>query len=69
MSATAQSIFDAAPLGAIIRYSDGTPRPPDRFKRKAQQAFFRLMAAEENDTDPGSCSSPGHVSRSWLDTE
>ncbi|MBF5089065.1 hypothetical protein F1640_03250 [Novosphingobium sp. NBM11] len=36
MTATAQSIFDVAPLGAIIRYSDGTPRPPDRFKRKVQ---------------------------------
>ena len=31
---SAQSIYDLAPLGAIIRFSDGTPRPPDRFKRK-----------------------------------
>lgn len=31
---TAQHIFDAAPLGALIRFSDGTPRPPDRFKNK-----------------------------------
>lgn len=23
-----------APLGAVIRFSDGAPRPPDRFKRK-----------------------------------
>ena len=36
MNTTAQSIFDEAPLGAIVRYSDGTPRPPDRFKRKIQ---------------------------------
>ena len=34
MTNTAQSIYDEAPLGAHIRYSDGTPRPPERFKRK-----------------------------------
>lgn len=33
---SAQSIFDHAPLGAIIRYSDGTPRPPERHRRKLQ---------------------------------
>ena len=31
---SAQHVFDTAPLGALIRFSDGTPRPPDRFKRK-----------------------------------
>lgn len=33
---SAQSIFDHAPLGAIIQYSDGTPRPPERHRRKLQ---------------------------------
>lgn len=33
---SAQSIFDHAPLGAIIRYSDCTPRPPERHRRKLQ---------------------------------
>lgn len=33
---SAQMIFDAAPLGAIIRYCDGTPRPPERHHRKLQ---------------------------------
>jgi len=33
---SAQHIFDAAPLGAFIRYSDGTPRPPARFNKKLQ---------------------------------
>ncbi|WP_370318766.1 hypothetical protein [Oricola sp.] len=33
---SAQLIFDTAPLGAIIRYSDGTPRPPYRYRRKLQ---------------------------------
>lgn len=29
---SAQSIFDHAPLGAIVTFSDGTQRPPARFK-------------------------------------
>lgn len=33
---SAQLIYDHAPLGAIIRYSDGTPRPPERHRRKLQ---------------------------------
>lgn len=33
---SAQLIYDQAPLGAIIRYSDGTPRPPERHRRKLQ---------------------------------
>jgi hypothetical protein len=31
---SAQSIYDRAPLGALIRFSDGTPRPPARFTKK-----------------------------------
>lgn len=31
---SAHTIFNSAPLGAIIRFSDGTLRPPARFKRK-----------------------------------
>lgn len=34
---TAQQIFDTAPLGAMIRYFDGTPKPPERFKRKLSE--------------------------------
>lgn len=36
MTTTAQSIYDEAPMGARIRYSDGTPRPSERFKRKVR---------------------------------
>ena len=32
MSAT--TIIDTAPLGALIRYSDGSPKPPARFTKK-----------------------------------
>lgn len=34
MSAT--TIYDNAPLGSVIRYSDGTPKPPVRFSRKVR---------------------------------
>ena len=31
---TPTQIFENAPIGAIIAWSDNTPRPPDRFKNK-----------------------------------
>lgn len=31
---SAQCIFDNAPLGSMIQYSDGTPKPPVRFTKK-----------------------------------
>ena len=31
---SAALIFDIAPLGSLVAYSDGTPRPPARFTRK-----------------------------------
>ena len=31
---SAQTIFEHAPIGAIISWSDGSPRPPDRHRRK-----------------------------------
>lgn len=33
-TSSAQDVIDRAPLGAVIRFSDGTPQPPARFKRK-----------------------------------
>ena len=33
---SAQNIFDNTPLGSIIRYSDGAPKPPARFTRKLE---------------------------------
>jgi len=49
---SAQHIFDAAPLGALIRFSDGQPKPPARFKRKLaawdnNNAVGRLTAKSE----------------------
>lgn len=31
---SAHTIFESAPIGAIIAWSDGTPRPPERHSRK-----------------------------------
>lgn len=42
---SASLIFDLAPLGAIVKYSDGTPRPPERHRRK--------IAAWENRNNAG----------------
>ena len=33
---SAQHIFDNTPLGSIIRYSDGAPKPPARFTKKLE---------------------------------
>lgn len=42
---SAKLIYDSAPLGSIIRFSNGEPRPPERFTRK--------VAAWENDNGSG----------------
>ena len=42
---SAQTIYDTVPLGSLVRYFDGTPRPPERFKRK--------LAAWENNNNGG----------------
>ncbi|MBV5264760.1 hypothetical protein [Pinisolibacter aquiterrae] len=48
---TAQRIFDIAPIGSIVAWSDGTPRPPERHKKKldawrANNARGRLIAMQ-----------------------
>lgn len=54
MSAT--TIYNNAPLGSLIRFSNGEPRPPERFKRK--------VAAWENNNGSGrlvECARPYEV--------
>lgn len=36
MSNSAQTLFETAPLGALVAFSDGSPRPPARFTRKVR---------------------------------
>ena len=33
---SAHMIFDHAPIGAVVAWSDGTPRPPERHRRKLE---------------------------------
>ncbi|BAI99005.1 hypothetical protein Sj15T_10020 [Sphingobium sp. TA15] len=54
MTKTAQSIYDEAVLGATICYSDGTPRPPDRFKRKLRAWEARNGRGRLTRRSPGS---------------
>ncbi|MFA5951900.1 MAG: hypothetical protein WC807_16620 [Hyphomicrobium sp.] len=56
---SAQNIFDEAPIGALIRFSDGTPRPPDRFKRKLQAWENANGTGRLSEKTPGSDRSPG----------
>lgn len=60
---SAYRIIDEAPLGAIIRFSDGTPRPPDRFKRKLSAWTTRndrgRLVRKEMSTDAPSGPRPG----------
>lgn len=50
---SAQTIYDKAPLGAVIRFSNGQPRPPERFKRKLQSW------KSSNDAGRLTCKNPG----------
>ncbi|OYR17702.1 hypothetical protein [Brucella grignonensis] len=42
---SAEMIYDLVPLGSTLRYSDGTPRPPERHRKK--------LAAWENRSSGG----------------
>ena len=37
MTTSADPLIAAAPIGALVSYSDGRPRPPARFKRKVAE--------------------------------
>jgi len=56
---SARKIFDEAPIGALIRFSDGTSRPPDRFKRKLQAWENRNGTGRLSEKTPGSDRFPG----------
>ncbi|WP_120632613.1 hypothetical protein [Ruegeria sp. EL01] len=61
---SAQSIYDTAPLGALIRYSDGTKEPPARHSRKLsdwkrRNGIARLLS--KTPAKKGSFSLPGSI--------
>ena len=54
---SARYIYDHAPLGALIHFSDGTPRPPERHRRKLndwknRNGAGRLIAKEPPEHRP-----------------
>lgn len=59
---SASLIFDIAPLGALVAYSDGAPRPPARFTKKLaawerRNGTGRLVRREPARERP-TCTSP-----------
>lgn len=59
---SAYAIYENAPLGSLIRYSNGTSRPPARFIRKLKaweqrNGVGRLVRKEPPRERQGHCSS------------
>lgn len=59
---SAHTVYDNAPLGSLIRYSDGTPKPPARFTRKLAAWENRngdgRLVRKEPPRDRPNCTSP-----------
>lgn len=67
---SAQSIYDTAPLGSLIRYSNREPRPPERFTRKLrtwnnENGLGRLVERYPGDDRTG-YHSPAHSCCIWA---
>ncbi|PDT00458.1 hypothetical protein CO666_30540 [Rhizobium chutanense] len=61
---SASLIYDLAPIGSIVAWSDGTPRPPERFKKKlaawqTRNSSGRLIR-KEGPRQSGNYASPGY---------
>ncbi len=57
---SAHIVYDTAPLGALIRHSDGTPKPPARFSKKLaawerRNGVGRLVRKEPPRERPAYC--------------
>ncbi len=63
---SAQYIYDAAPLGALIRFSDGAPRPPERHHRKLSDWRSRNNVGRLVRKDPETRLGDRLVSASFL---
>jgi hypothetical protein len=61
----ARHVYDNAPLGSLIRYSDGTPKPPARFNKKlaawqTRNGVARLVRKEPQ-RERKTCASPASI--------
>ena len=57
---SAHIVYDTAPRGGLVRYSDGTPRPPARFAKKLaawerRNGLGRLVRKEPPRGRPAYC--------------
>ena len=61
---SASLIYDRAPIGSIVAWSDGTPRPPERFKKKLAAWLTRnskgRLIRKEGPRQSGNYTSPGY---------
>lgn len=55
---SAKTVFDQAPLGAVIRFNNGEARPPERFKRKLKSWKYSNDAGRLTAKNPGSDRTP-----------
>ncbi|KSV71132.1 hypothetical protein N182_30545 [Sinorhizobium sp. GL2] len=61
---SASLIYDLAPIGSLIAWSDGTPRPPERFKKQLAAWQTRnskgWLIRKEGPRSSGNYTSPPH---------
>lgn len=58
---SAQQILALAPLGALIRYTDGKPKPPARFTKKLASWQRNNGCGRLVRKDPGRSGANGHI--------
>jgi hypothetical protein len=62
---SAQLIYDLVPLGSILTYSDGAPRPPERHRKKLAAWETRnnggRLIRKQAETVVGSCTLPATI--------
>lgn len=68
---SASLIYDLAPIGSIVAWSDGSPRPPERFKKKlaawqTRNSSGRLIR-KERPRQSGNYASPGYFTLHEVD--
>lgn len=65
---TASELHALAPYGALVKFSDGTPRPPERFKKKLRAWQGNNDAGYFTQAHPASAYGPGDFSLQTLNS-
>lgn len=66
---TAQHIYANAPLGSLIRYGNGQPRPPERFKNKVRAWESANGVGRLVERRPGTANRPASITLHLGDFE